>query len=229
MVQREKDIQEQEADRGRQLLSIGIRHPLITLVLILLSVLAIFIYATIGSLGTIATAGLGAVAATGSDPEGTGYLGGSGEEYEHATDTQKKIVDCCYKTPAAGQGLCATWVYDVFVKAGFIGIGGNANDMWANYCYTNDTTKLEVGMIIAVLHSGATGDSWLYGHVGIYIGDDRVMHSTGAAVEVTPLEDWIAVFDPFNTVKWGFPPAVKTIVEQEQAERKPDTKEHATP
>ena len=232
MAQREKDIQEQEADRGRQILSFGIRHPLVSLILVLLSVLAIFMFALAGSWGTLATVGLGVMAGAEGDPEGTGYFGGSGEEYGHATVTQKKIVDCCHMTPAAGEGLCATWVYDVFVNAGFIGIGGNANDMWANYCYTNDTSRLEVGMIIAVLHSGATGDSWLYGHVGIYIGDDMVMHSTGAAVEITPLEDWIAIFDPYNTVKWGFPPAVKTVIEQEQAARPPETepeeKEQAT-
>ena len=223
MAQREKDMQEQEADKGRQFLLFGLRHPLVTIVLVLLAMLAVFIYAVAGSIGTLAPAGIGMIAASGGGPDGQGYFGGSGEEYRKATQTQKKIVDCCYLTPASGEGLCATWVYNVFTNAGYIGVGGNANDMWEQFCYTNDISKLEVGMIIAVLHSGATGDSWLYGHVGIYIGDDRVMHSTGAHVEITPLADWIATFDPFNTVKWGFPPAVKAVVEKEQAERPPET------
>lgn len=219
MAKNQKDIQEQGADSGRRVISFGIRHPLITGVLILLAVIAMFIYAVAGSCGAIATAGIGAIAGAEGGGENLGYLGGSGEDYKNATATQKKIVDACQMTPAAGPGLCATWVYNAFTNAGFPGVGGNANDMWANFCYTNDTSKLEVGMVIAVLHSGPTGDSWNYGHVGIYVGDDTVMHSTGGQVEITPLPDWIATFDPYNTVKWGFPPVVKSIIEQEQRER----------
>ena len=76
-------------------------------------------------------------------------------------------------------------------------------------------------MVIAVLHSGPTGDSWNYGHVGIYVGDDKVMHSTGK-VEITSLEDWVNIFDPYHTVKWGFPPELKGIIEQEQKLREAD-------
>lgn len=220
MEKNRKDIQEQGADKGRRMISFGIRHPLITLILILLAVITMFIYVLAGSCGALATAGLGVVAGAGGDGENMGFLGGSGEEYENATATQKKIADSCSLTPSTGAGMCATWVYNVFANIGYLGVGGNANDMWANFCYTNDTSKLEVGMVIAVLHSGPTGDSWNYGHVGIYVGDDKVMHSTGK-VEITSLEDWIRIFDPYNTAKWGFPPAVKSIIEQEQKERVP--------
>ena len=220
MERREKDMQEQGADQSGRMLFFGIRHPLITGVLIILGILILFIYTIASSCGAMATAGVGAAASV--ESEGSfGYLGGSGEDYKNATATQKKIVKACQLTPAAGAGLCATWVYNVFSNAGFIGVGGNANDMWAEFCYTNDTSKLEVGMIIAVQHSGPTGDSWNFGHVGIYVGDDKVMHSTGK-VEVTPLEDWVNIFDPYLTVKWGFPPAVKALVEKEQMERVPD-------
>jgi len=224
MAKNTKDIQEQGADKGRKMISFGVRHPLISIILILLAVVAMFIYVLAGSCGALATAGLGIVAGAGSS-ESAGYLGGSGEDYAGATETQRKIVDSCRLTPAAGPGLCATWVYNVFANAGFLGIGGNANDMWANFCYTNDTSQLEVGMIIAVLHSGPTGDSWEYGHVGVYVGDDTVMHSTGGNVEITSLSDWIAIFDPYNTVKWGFPPAVKSIIEKEQQEERNNAKQ----
>lgn len=221
MEKRKKDLQEQGTDKGKRVLSFGIRHPLIFLVLIVIGVIVIFVWSLIGSAGAMATAGLGVIGGVGGGGAG-GYLGGSGEEYKNATETQKKIADSCQLTPTTGAGMCATWVYNVYANIGYLGVGGNANDMWANFCYTNDTSELEVGMVIAVLHSGPTGDSWNYGHVGIYVGDDMVMHSTGK-VEVTPLEDWIKIFDPYNTVKWGFPPAVKTIIEQEQKE-KADTK-----
>ena len=221
MEKREKDLQEQGTDKGRSILSFSIRHPLIALVLALALLIAIFIWSLIGSAGAMATAGLGVIGGAGGG-ENVGFLGGSGEEYENATATQKKIVDSCNLTPTTGAGMCATWVYNVFANIGYLGVGGNANDMWANFCYTNDTSKLEVGMVIAVLHSGPTGDSWNYGHVGIYVGDDKVMHSTGK-VEITPLEDWINIFDPYNTVKWGFPPAVKGIIEQEKNARKEES------
>ena len=206
----------QEDAGGRKLILFGLRHPLITAAVILTVLVAAFFFVAFSSALSLAGAGLGAVV---SYSEEGGYFGGSGEEYEKATATQKKIVDACYRTPAAGEGLCATWVYSVYLAAGFLGVGGNANDMWAAYCETNDTEKLEVGMIVAVEHSGPTGDSWLYGHVGIYIGDDKVMHSTGAQVEVTPLADWVAIFDPFGSVKWGFPEEAKRIVEKEKAEK----------
>lgn len=213
---REKDVQEQGTDRGRKILRFGVRHPVTSLILIVLSILIMFIWTMAGSCGALATAGIGAIAGAGGSEEGLGFLGGSGEEFQNATDTQKKIANSCRLTPAAGEGLCATWVYNVFSNIGYLGVGGNANDMWANFCYTNDTSKLEVGMIVAVLHSGPTGDSWMYGHVGIYVGDDTIMHSTGAQVETDTVSSWVAKFDPYNTVKWGFPPAVKGIIEQEQ-------------
>lgn len=213
---REKNIQEQGSERGGKILRFGVRHPLVSLILLILSVLILFIWTMAGSCGALATAGIGMIAGTEGEESGGGFQGGSGEEYRNATDTQQQIVNSCRMTPAAGEGLCATWVYNVFANIGYLNVGGNANDMWASFCYTNDTSKLEVGMIIAVQHSGPTGDSWNYGHVGIYIGDDMVMHSTGAHVETTPLRDWIARFDPYNTVKWGFPTGVKGNVEHEQ-------------
>lgn len=221
MADREKDIQEQGKDKGGRILLIRVRHPVATIVVVVLLLVVLFIYTLASTAGTLATAGIGAAAGL-EEGGSSGFLGGSGEEYKNATETQKKIADSCRLTPSTGPGLCATWVYNVFANIGVLSVGGNANDMWANICYTNDTSKLEVGMVIAVQHSGPTGDSWNFGHVGIYVGDDQVMHSTGK-VEITPLEDWVNIFDPYHTVKWGFPPELKGIIEQEQKAREAAT------
>ena len=47
-----------------------------------------------------------------------------------------------------------------------------------------------------------------YGHVGIYIGDGKVMDNIGV-VRVTTLDDWIATFCKHHPVGFGFPPNVQ--------------------
>ncbi|MEG2006757.1 MAG: phage tail tip lysozyme [Raoultibacter sp.] len=139
--------------------------------------------------------------------------GGKGQDYAASSEEQKAIVDSCYATNFVGDGLCASWVSKAFQNAGWSYPTGNANDMWAAHCHSSKQDELKVGMMVAVQHSGRSGDSWNYGHIGIYIGDGRVMHnessSTGNASNgctITPLNEWIAYYDPYNTVAWGFPP-----------------------
>ena len=107
---------------------------------------------------------------------------------------QKKIVDAAYITPSPGAGWCAMWVSQVYQNAGLGYLGGNANDMYRNFTYTSDSSKLEVGMIVAVESSSSGGDlGTIYGHVGIYIGNGMVMDNVGT-IRVTSLENWIATF-----------------------------------
>ncbi|ERT59871.1 hypothetical protein HMPREF1253_0013, partial [Peptoniphilus sp. BV3C26] len=47
-----------------------------------------------------------------------------------------------------------------------------------------------------------------YGHVGIYIGDGKVMDNIGR-IRVTTLDNWIASFCKHHPVGFGFPPNVK--------------------
>lgn len=127
------------------------------------------------------------------------------------SDTQVRILDACASTPAAAAHYCAAWISSVFENAGIYGVGGNANDMWENYCYSDSFDALQPGMIMAVLHSRTDQDSdgYIYGHVGIYIGNGYVIHSTTVEGEgtkvITSLDDWLDRYDPYETVKWGFP------------------------
>ena len=132
------------------------------------------------------------------------------QAYNSASDEQKSIAyTAVYDTSIeAVGGLCAQWVIDVYNSSGvgYVSTGLDSNDanrMWEAYCKDSDLSKLKVGMIIAVQHSGPSGDSWDYGHVGIYIGDGKVRHNVGGVAECS-VEQWIESFDPYGTVGWGF-------------------------
>ena len=134
---------------------------------------------------------------------------GGGKEYEASTEVQKKIVNAAYITPSPGAGWCAMWVSQVYQNAGLGYIGGNACDMYRNYTFTSDRSKLKVGMLVAVESSSSGSSAGLtYGHVGIYIGDGNVIDNIGR-IRVTTLEDWIATFCKHYPVGFGFPPNVK--------------------
>ncbi|RRA66154.1 CHAP domain-containing protein [Streptococcus agalactiae] len=134
---------------------------------------------------------------------------GGGKEYEASTEVQKKIVNAAYITPSPGAGWCAMWVSQVYQNAGLGYIGGNANDMYRNYTFTSDRSKLKVGMLVAVESSSSGSSAGLtYGHVGIYIGDGKVIDNIGR-IRVTTLDDWIATFCKHHPVGFGFPPNVK--------------------
>lgn len=125
---------------------------------------------------------------------GFGEFAGGGEEYKKATEAQKNIVNVAYNTPFAGDNLCATWVSDVFQSAGQPRPGGDANTFSMSYV----SGDLKVGMAIATDHSGPSGASWEYGHIGIYIGDGKVMHNESSSTgnipngcTITDLDAWV--------------------------------------
>lgn len=140
--------------------------------------------------------------------EANGGVGG-GQDYEASSDVQKKIVDACYITPSPGKGWCAMWVSQVYQNAGLGYIGGNACDLYKRYAFTSDTSKLEVGMLVMVESSSSGTEAGLrYGHVGIYIGDGKVVDNIGN-VRITSLDNWINTFCKNSPVGFGYPPSVQ--------------------
>lgn len=131
-----------------------------------------------------------------------------GGELNASSETQQKIVSAAHMTPFQGIGWCAAWVSSVYQNAGFGYIGGNANDMYRKFANNHDRSQLKVGMVVAVERSSSGNiDGWTYGHVGIYIGDGKVMHNS-LSVETISLDDWISLFGQYSPVGWGYPPSV---------------------
>lgn len=134
---------------------------------------------------------------------------GGGQDYEASSDVQKKIVDACYITPSPGKGWCAMWVSQVYQNAGLGYIGGNANDLYRRYAFTSDPSKLKVGMLVMVESSSSGTQAGLrYGHVGIYIGDGKVIDNIGK-VRVTTLEDWTKTYCKNSPIGFGYPSSVQ--------------------
>lgn len=123
-----------------------------------------------------------------------------------ANPTQKAILNAASSTPSPGAGWCAMWVSNVYAKAGLGYIGGNACDMYASYCHLTDRSQLQPGMLIAVRSaSSGTSAGATYGHVGIYIGNGKVIHNIGS-IETWDLDRWINYYCKWSPAGWGYPP-----------------------
>ncbi len=112
------------------------------------------------------------------------------------------VVSACYSTPSPGSGLCAAWVTDVFQNAGIGSFWGNADDMYYSWC-TTSTANIQPGMIIAVNSSPTSNAGRIYGHIGIYVGSNTVMHNIGYVASYS-LSQWISVYGPLCTPLCGW-------------------------
>lgn len=134
---------------------------------------------------------------------------GEKKEYEASSEIQKRIADAALVTPSPGTGLCAKWASQVYENAGLGYIGGNACDMFNNYATITDKSKLQVGMLVMVESSSSGTVSGLkYGHVGIYIGDGKVIDNIGN-VRIISLDNWINFYCKNSPVGFGYPPSVQ--------------------
>lgn len=128
---------------------------------------------------------------------------GNGQDYNASSGAQKRVVNSCYYTPSPGNGYCALWVSQVMQNAGFGRVYGNANDMYSAWCNSSSKANLKVGMLIAVSTHSHTSAGRIYGHVGIYIGDNKVMQNIGY-VGTQDLDSWISYYGTTVTPRWGW-------------------------
>lgn len=128
---------------------------------------------------------------------------GSGQDYDAASSAQKRVVNSCYATPSPGANYCAAWVSYVFRNAGFGTVSGNANDMYNNWCTSSNSANLQVGMIIAVSTYSKNYAGRMWGHVGIYIGDNRIMENIGF-INTNSLDSWCSYYGDTVTPRWGW-------------------------
>ena len=142
----------------------------------------------------------------GGDSGGDGdHGGGSGApQISGATARQQAVVNACYSTPSPGLNWCAAWVTNVFKNAGVGYYGGNACDMYNAWCRSADRSQLKVGMIVAdSSHYGTGSPGLLYGHVGVYVGNNTVMSNEGTITKKS-LQNFIAFYGTGSGVKWGW-------------------------
>ena len=72
-------------------------------------------------------------------------------------------------------------------------VPGNADDMYSNFCTSSKKSNLQVGMIIAVSSHSHTWAGRIYGHVGIYVGDNTVMDNVGYIRSIN-VDEWISYY-----------------------------------
>ena len=113
------------------------------------------------------------------------------------------VIAACYATPSPGANWCAAWVTNVFRNAGMGSYYGNACDMYARWCCSSDRSALQPGMIIAVPTNTCGAAGRMYGHVGIYIGNNKVMENIGY-IATTDLDAWCSYFGTLATPRWGW-------------------------
>ncbi len=95
------------------------------------------------------------------------------------------------------------WVSRVFAAAGFSYLGGNANDMYNRWCTSSNKDNLRVGMIVAVSTYSKNTMGRIYGHVGIYVGNNTVMENIGG-IASTNIDQWISYYGDTVSPRWGW-------------------------
>ena len=113
------------------------------------------------------------------------------------------VVSACYSTPSPGSGPCAAWVTDVFQNAGIGSFWGNADDMYYSWC-TTSTANIQPGMIIAVNTCPYSAAAIIYGHVGIYVGNNTVRDNASGRIRTMSLQQWISDYSVTSTVRCGW-------------------------
>lgn len=126
-----------------------------------------------------------------------------GQEYSNANDKQRAIADACRSTPTAGEGRCAAWITNVYSNAGIVPPYGNACDMYRRWCKYTSKSDLKVGMLVAVSTHPHTSAGRQYGHVGIYVGDNKIMENVGP-IRTSDFDWWVSYYGATCTPKWGF-------------------------
>lgn len=127
-----------------------------------------------------------------------------------APGTQTNIVRAAASTPSPGAKHCAAWVSNVYANAGLPRPGGDACDMARGWCTSHDLSQLKPGMAVAIARHNGSSAGATYGHVGIYIGNGKIMDNIGY-IRTMSVYDWINYYNAHaleGQVGWGYPRGV---------------------
>lgn len=132
-----------------------------------------------------------------SDEPATSSSAGTG------SGSAAKVVEACHNTPSPGLGLCAGWCSNVMINAGYGFVPGNANDMYAEFCFSSDRSELQTGMAVAVSSHPHTSAGRIYGHIGMYVGGGMMMDNIGY-IRTISVDDWTEFYGATVTPRWGW-------------------------
>lgn len=130
-------------------------------------------------------------------PSGSSGRGGNG------TGSAAAVVAACYSTPSPGLGLCAGWCSNVMINAGYGYVAGNANDMYAEFCFSSNRADLMPGMAVAVSSHPHTTMGRIYGHIGMYIGNGMMMDNIGY-IRTISVDEWCDFYGQTVSPRWGW-------------------------
>lgn len=120
-----------------------------------------------------------------------------------ATGSLEAVISSCFNTPSPGSGLCAGWCSNVMINAGYGFVNGNANDMYAEFCHSSDLADIRPGMAVAVSTHPHSSAGRIYGHIGMYIGDNTVMDNIGYIRSIS-LDEWCTYYGETVPARWGW-------------------------
>ena len=121
------------------------------------------------------------------------------------TKRQRDMVASCYTVPSPGGNLCSEWVDRVYRDATGTSYvyPGDACNMYWDFCNSKDPADLKVGMEVATSSHPHTWAGSIWGHIGIYIGNGRVMDNVGY-IRTVDLGSWVWWYGQTHTVYWGW-------------------------
>ncbi len=106
------------------------------------------------------------------------------------TDVSQAIINATNTTPWPGEALCSKWVNDVYENAGLTPKRVvSAYEQSLQTVISTDRTAIPIGAAVYGTGTGTAGGP--YGHVGIYIGDGKVVDSVSSGIKVSTLDEWI--------------------------------------
>lgn len=119
---------------------------------------------------------------------------------ETANELQKKIVSVAHNASKYGinaqDGYCQRWVADIYkVVTGSRGHAASARAAGESWGVSRDLTKIQIGATVY----GYAKDT-VNGHVGIYIGNGKVIHNIGY-VKIESLSEWAK---KYHFQSWGW-------------------------
>lgn len=133
----------------------------------------------------------------------SGGSGSGGSQTITGNGSLAAVQSAAYSVPSPGSGLCAAWVTRVFAAAGLNVGGGNACDMYNWYCYTS-VSNIQPGMIVACPSAPYSSAAMIYGHVGIYLGNNTVRDNASGRLRTSSLSAWVSEYSVTSTVRCGW-------------------------